>query len=94
MRSLILGQSNETVVAVGDNLVANQSMYRKFFAVVAIYPVVFAAGVIWNADCQEDSRAWVGYVLVGVYLLIILLHPSIVWLSRPLAEMEMQNTHR
>eukprot|EP00804_Cyclotella_cryptica_P019969 CCRYP_007874-RB/>CCRYP_007874-RB protein AED:0.02 eAED:0.02 QI:173/1/1/1/1/0.75/4/315/618 len=40
LRSLILGQSNETVVAVGGNLVAKRSMYRKFFAVVAIYPVV------------------------------------------------------
>jgi hypothetical protein len=46
------------------------------------------AGVIWNAECQEDSWAWVGYVLVSVYLLIILLHASIVWLTRPLAEIE------
>ena len=73
---------------MGGNLVAKQSMYRKFIAVVAIYPVVFAAEVVWNAECQEDSWAWVGYVLVGVYLLVILLHASIVWLPRPLAEME------
>ena len=88
MRSLILGQSNETVIAVGGNLVAKRSMYRKFFAVVAIYPAVFAAGVIWNAECQEDSWAWVGYVLVDVYVFIILLHASIAWLPRPLAAME------
>lgn len=88
LRSLILGQSNETVIAVGGNLVAKRSMYRKFFAVVAIYPLVFAAGVIWNAECQEDSWAWVGYVLVDVYVFIILLHASIAWLPRPLAAME------
>ncbi|KAL7521791.1 hypothetical protein ACHAWX_006478 [Stephanocyclus meneghinianus] len=88
LRSLILGQSNETVIAVGGNLVAKRSMYRKFFAIVAIYPLVFAAGVIWNAECQEDSWAWVGYVLVDVYVFIILLHASIAWLPRPLAAME------
>lgn len=88
LRSLILGQSNETVIAVGGNLVAKRSMYRKFFAVVAIYPLVFAAGVVWNAECQEDSWAWVGYVLVDVYVFIILLHASIAWLPRPLAAME------
>jgi hypothetical protein len=85
LRSLILGQSNETVVAVGGNLVAKRSMYRKFFAVLAIYPIVFAAGVIWNVESQEDSWAWVGYVLVDVYVFIILLHASITWLPRPFA---------
>ena len=88
LRSLILGQSNETIVAVGGNLVAKRSMYRKFFAVLAIYPIVFAAGVIWNVESQEDSWAWVGYVLVDVYVFIILLHASITWLPRPFAAME------
>jgi len=88
LRSLILGQSNETVVAVGGNLVAKRSMYRKFFAVLAIYPIVFTGGVIWNVASQEDSWAWVGYVLVDVYVFIILLHASITWLPRPLAAME------
>jgi hypothetical protein len=60
-------------------------MYRKFFAVLAIYPIVFAAGVIWNVESQEDSWAWVGYVLVDVYVFIILLHASITWLPRPFA---------
>lgn len=59
LRSLILGQSNETVIAVGGNLVAKRSMYRKMFAVVAIYPVIFAAGVIWNVESQADKWAWV-----------------------------------
>jgi hypothetical protein len=63
-------------------------MYRKFFAVLAVYPIVFAAGVIWNVESQEDSWAWVGYVLVDVYVFIILLHASIAWLPRPLAAME------
>ena len=85
LRSLILGQSNETVVAVGGNLVAKRSMYRKFFAVLAFYPIVFAAGVIWNVRSQEDSWAWVGYVLMDVYVFIILLHSSITWLPRPFA---------
>ena len=66
MRSLILGQSNETVVEVGGNLVAKRRMYRKFFADVATYPVVFAAGILWNVECEEDSWTWIGYVLVGV----------------------------
>eukprot|EP00956_Cyclotella_meneghiniana_P007258 scaffold9907_cov75-Cyclotella_meneghiniana.AAC.1 len=85
LRSLILGQSNETVVAVGGNLVAKRSMYRKFFAVLAFYPIVFAAGVVWNVRSQEDSWAWVGYVLMDVYVFIILLHASITWLPRPFA---------
>ena len=88
LRSLILGQSNDTVVAIGGNLVAKRSMYRKFFAVLAIYPIVFAVGVIWNVESQEDSWAWVGYVLVDVYVFILLLHATITWLPRPLAAME------
>lgn len=37
---------------------------------------------------QQDSWAWVGYVLGDVYVFAILLHASIAWLPRPLAAME------
>lgn len=88
LRSLVLGRSNETVVVVGGVLVAKRSMYRKMCAVVAIYPLIFVAGVVWNAQCQEDSWAWVGYVLVDVYAFIILFQASVAWLPRPLSAME------
>jgi len=84
----MVGASNETVMAAGGALVAKRSMYRKMCAVVAIYPVIFIAGVLWNAEWQQDSWAWVGYVLGDVYVFVILLHASIAWLPRPLAAME------
>ena len=37
---------------------------------------------------QQDSWAWIGYVLGDVYVFFILLHASIAWLPRPLAAME------
>jgi len=88
LRTLMVGASNETVMAAGGALVAKRSMYRKMCAVVAIYPVIFIAGVLWNAEWQQDSWAWVGYVLGDVYVFVILLHASIAWLPRPLAAME------
>ena len=84
----MVGASNDTVMAVGGALVAKRSMYRKMCLIVSLYPLIFIAGVIWNAKCQEDSWAWVGYVLGDVYVFAIVLHASIAWLPRPLAAME------
>lgn len=55
LRSLMVGASNETVMAAGGALVAKRSMYRKMCAVVAIYPLIFLAGVIWNAEVSDPS---------------------------------------
>ena len=37
---------------------------------------------------SQDSWAWVQYVLVDIYLFIILLHASIMWMPRPMAGQE------
>ena len=50
LRTLMVGASNDTVMAAGGALVAKRSMYRKMCAVVAIYPLIFIAGVLWNAE--------------------------------------------
>ena len=36
----------------------------------------------------EDSWAWVGFVLVDMYLFVLLAHASIIWMPRPMASQE------
>merc|ERR1712127_508583 len=75
-------------MAVGGAIVAKRSMYRKMCVVVSVYPIIFASSFIWTVHSNVDSWAWVGYVLVDIYLFIILLHASITWMPRPMASQE------
>lgn len=88
LRMLMVGQDNDNVIAVGGALVAKRSLYKKMCAVIAIYPVVFLVSLIWSSNSQQDSWTWVSYVLIDVYLFIILLHASIIWMPRPMASQE------
>ena len=88
LRALMVGQGNATVMAAGGALVAKRSMYRRMFAVIAAYPAVFVAGLLWSARAGQDSWGWVGYVLVDACLFAILLHASVIWLPRPMAGRE------
>ena len=88
LKMLMVGQDNDNVIAVGGALVAKRSLYKKMFAVIAIYPIIFLVSVIWSSNAQQDSYAWVSYVLIDVYLFMILLHASIIWMPRPMASQE------
>lgn len=88
LRSLMIGQSTDNVMAIGGALVAKRSLYRRIYAVVAIYPVIFLLGLYWNFKAQADSWSWVGYVLGDLYLFIILLHASVIWLPRAMSSQE------
>jgi len=88
LRTLMVGQDNENVIAVGGALVAKRSLYKKMCAIIAVYPVVFLVSLIWSSNAQQDSWTWVSYVLIDVYLFIILLHASVIWMPRPMASQE------
>lgn len=88
LRTLMVGQSNDTIMAVGGALVAKRSLYRKMCAVVALYPVIFCLSFVWTSSAGEDSWAWVGFVLVDMYLFVLLAHASIIWMPRPMASQE------
>lgn len=87
LRSLMIGQSTDQIIAVGGAIVAKRSMYRKILVAVGVYPVIFAISFLWTLS-SRDSWAWVGYVLVDIYLFIMLLHASIIWMPRPMASQE------
>ena len=88
LRSLMIGQSSDTVMAVGGALVAKRSLYRRIYFGVAIYPIIFLLGFYWNCTSQADSWNWVGYILGDLYLFILLMHASIIWMPRPMASQE------
>ena len=84
----MVGQSSDTVMAVGGALVAKRSLYRRIYFGVATYPIIFLLGFYWNCTSQADSWNWVGYILGDLYLFIILMHASIIWMPRPMASQE------
>ena len=88
LRMLMVGQDNENVIAVGGALVAKRSLYKKMCAIISIYPVVFLVSVLWSINSQQDSWTWISYVLIDLYLFIMLLHASIIWMPRPMASQE------
>ena len=89
LRALMVGQGQRHRHGGGGGaLVAKRSMYRRMFAVIAAYPAVFVAGLLWSARAGQDSWGWVGYVLVDACLFAILLHASVIWLPRPMAGRE------
>lgn len=88
LRMLMVGQDNENVIAVGGALVAKRSLYKKMCAIISIYPIVFLVSVLWSINSQQDSWTWISYVLIDLYLFIILLHASIIWMPRPMASQE------
>jgi len=88
LRMLMVGQDNENVIAVGGALVAKRSLYKKMCAIISIYPIVFLGSVLWSINSQQDSWTWISYVLIDLYLFIMLLHASIIWMPRPMASQE------
>eukprot|EP00591_Stephanopyxis_turris_P015795 CAMPEP_0195539028 /NCGR_PEP_ID=MMETSP0794_2-20130614/49843_1 /TAXON_ID=515487 /ORGANISM="Stephanopyxis turris, Strain CCMP 815" /LENGTH=643 /DNA_ID=CAMNT_0040673045 /DNA_START=273 /DNA_END=2204 /DNA_ORIENTATION=+ len=88
LRTLMVGQSNDRIMAVGGALVAKRSLFRKMCVVVGVYPLVFVVGLLWTTSSRQDSWAWVGYVLGDIYLFVILVHVSILWIPRPMASQE------
>ena len=88
LRMLMVGQDNENVIAVGGALVAKRSLYKKMCAIISIYPIVFLVSVLWSINSQQDSWTWISYVLIDLYLFIILLHASTIWMPRPMASQE------
>ena len=55
LRSLMVGQASETVMAVGGAIVAKRSLYRKMCGVIAAYPVIFLVSIIWNASVSAHN---------------------------------------
>mmetsp|Transcript_882 Transcript_882/g.1403 ORF Transcript_882/g.1403 Transcript_882/m.1403 type:complete len:688 (-) Transcript_882:454-2517(-) len=88
LRTLMVGHADDTIMAIGGALVAKRSLYRKMCAIIAIYPIIFMFGLTWTWTIRQDSWAWVGCVLGDIYLFIILLHASIIWMPRPMASQE------
>ena len=48
LKSLMIGQSSDQIIAVGGALVAKRSMYRKMCVIVGIYPLIFTLSFIWT----------------------------------------------
>jgi len=48
LKSLLLGQSTDQIIAVGGAIVAKRSMYRKILVAVGVYPVIFAGSFLWT----------------------------------------------
>lgn len=88
LRAVMIGQSNEQILAVGGAIMAKRSIYRKMYGIVLLYPIIFVTSFIWTSCSQKDSWTWVGYVLGDLYLFFITAHASYVWLPRPWASHE------
>jgi len=88
LKSLVVGQSEDVVLAIGGAIVAKRSLYRKMFTIVWFYPLIFLLSLFLTSRSREDSWAWVGYVLGDIYLFIILLHATYIWMPRPMASQE------
>lgn len=88
LRSLVVGDGTDRVSAVGGAIVAKRSLFRRMFVYVAAYPLVFCASFVWTTRSTQDSWAWVGYVLIDVYLFVFLTHLSIVCMPRPMSSQE------
>lgn len=53
LKTVMIGQSNDQILAVGGAVVAKRSMYRKMYCVVLMYPIIFVASFVWTS-CVSD----------------------------------------
>lgn len=61
LKAVMIGQSNDQILAVGGALVAKRSIYRKMYCIVLMYPIIFVASFIWTS--LVSSRLLVKMIL-------------------------------
>ena len=54
LKAVMIGQSNEQILAVGGAILAKRSIYRKMYAIVLLYPIIFVTSFIWTS-CVRRS---------------------------------------
>jgi len=91
IKSLTVGDSNDNISVAhpgskrGDMLTAKRGLFRKMCFLMATYPVVFMVTMILDtsANKTEWGIPWIGYVLTDIYIFVILLQASYMWMPHP-----------
>ena len=65
LRTLMIGQSTDQIIAVGGAIVAKRSMYRKMCVIVGVYPIIFAASFVWTSVSNTTVfKQWTSSFLI------------------------------
>ena len=91
LQALTVGDSSDPIAVAhpgakdGDMLTAKRSLFRKLCVLLGAYPIVFLISVVLSTQhTKPDSWApWIGYVITDIYIFIMLVHATYLWLPRP-----------